>query len=70
MVFDAAKLEAKLSSTLVASTSEQERIVAVSNTFSEVIEQDGPFGSLLMRIKAAYTDFLKQRAGQAPETVE
>jgi hypothetical protein len=30
----------------------------VDQTFAEVIERDRPFGSLLMKIKQAYTDFL------------
>lgn len=60
MTFDVAKLEAKLSARLIKSNTQEERIVAVSQTFAEVIERDRPFGSLLMKIKQAYTDFLHE----------
>ena len=60
-------LETRLSSRLVNSTTQEERIGAVSQTFAEVIEKDRPFGSLLLKIKQAYTDFLKDLAKDQDE---
>lgn len=66
MTFDVANLEAKLSARLIQSNTQQDRIVAVSQTFAEIIEKDRNFGSLLCKIKQAYTDFL-QDIGQGTE---
>lgn len=64
MVFDVAQLETKLSARLIESTTQEEKIVAISQTFAEVIERDRPFASLLLKIKQAYTDFLKENSDQ------
>jgi hypothetical protein len=61
ITFDVAKLEAKLTARLINSNTQEEKIVAVSQTFTEVIERDKSFGSLLLKIKQAYTDFIKER---------
>jgi len=45
--------------------SEGERIEAFEQTFQEVIKRDMHFGSLLLKIKQAYDDYLKKLESSA-----
>ena len=59
ITIDVEKLEEQLTARLIQSANNEQKIEAVSKTFEEVIERDRPFGSLLMKIKNAYQEFLQ-----------
>lgn len=50
-------MEQQLTARLTRSTNEQQRYEAVTKTFSEVIQKDKHFASLLSKIKDAYHEY-------------
>lgn len=62
-------MEKQLTSRLKVA-SEAERISAFEQTFQEVIKRDTHFGSLLLKIKQAYDDYLRKLECSAQNTTK